>query len=111
MRANIHNKTIRLWLQKDKVRKKDTNAKKEALKEWIKSTSYEKLKSGNSISKSRWCNTLITVVPLLRQILILPDVSHKYLIHPDFFNSLYIPNSSLLYPHKLALTLGTPWKS
>ena len=49
----MDNKTIRLQLQKDKVRKKGTNEKKKLQVTWIKSRSYEKLKFGNSISKSR----------------------------------------------------------
>ena len=54
MQANIDNKTIRLWLQKDKVWNKGTNATKKLLVEWIKSRSYKNLKSEKTISKSRW---------------------------------------------------------
>ena len=59
--------------------------------EWIKSRNYEELTSGNSISKSRWCNTLINAVPLSRQILMLPDVCYKYLMRTEVFNSLHTP--------------------
>ena len=44
------------------MRKKGTNAKKKVLVEWIKSRSYEKLHSGDSMSKL--INTLITAVLL-----------------------------------------------
>ena len=75
--------------------------------------SYEKLIPGNSSSKSRGCNTLITAVPLSRQILMLPDVSHKCFIRSEFFYSLHILHSFLWYPHKLTfeVNLGTPRKS
>ena len=47
MQANIDNKTIR-----QSKKKKSINATKKVLNEWFKSINYEKLKSGNSISKS-----------------------------------------------------------
>ena len=62
---------------------------------WIKSRCYKKLNSGNPISKSLWCNTLIIAVTVQHRILMLPEVSDKYLNIPGFFNSLYIPHSFL----------------
>ena len=53
MPANIENKAVRLQLQKQKVWDKGIDVTKKLLVKWIKSRSYEKLKSGNSISTSR----------------------------------------------------------
>ena len=70
------------------------------LVEWIKSKNYKKLKSRNSISKSGRCKTLVTAVPPLCRILLLPDVSHNYFIRSEVFNSLHIPHRFLYYPQK-----------
>ena len=98
--ANIDNETIRLQLKKNKVWNKGTNTVKVLLVEWIKSRNYKKIKSENSISKSCWCNTLVTTVPPLSRTLLSPDVSHKYFIRSEIFNSLHIPHCFLYYPHK-----------
>ena len=98
--ANIDNETIRLQLKKHKVWNKGTKTAKVLLVEWIKSRNYKKIKSENSISKSCWCNTLVTAAPPLSQTLLSPDVSHKYFTCSEIFNSLHIPHCFLYYSHK-----------
>ena len=93
VRHTIDHKTIKLQLQKGKVWNIGTNIAEKLLAEWIRNRNYEKIKLGNPISKSHLCNNLNTAVPLSHQILMLSDVSHKYLIPPAFFNSLHIPHN------------------
>ena len=88
VRHGIDHKAIRLQLQKGELWNIGTNKAEKLLAEWMGNRNYEKIKLGNPIPKSRLCNTLITALPLSHQILMLSDVSHKYVIPPVFFNSL-----------------------